>query len=412
MKRLLHTPEGVRDIYNKECAKKTAVQEKLQNIFHLYGYQDIQTPTFEFFDVFREEIGSIPTRELYKFFDREGNILALRPDITPSIARASAALLEDEEMPVRFCYTGNVFINHSSYQGRLKESTQMGAELLGRDSLEADVEMIAMMADGLKSSGLEEFQISIGHVDFLRSLLEETGLEAEQKRELVHLIHNQNYFGVDEMMDEVAVKGSVREDFHVLSELQGSVEVLEKASEIAPSINAQLAVKHLKQMYEMLKIYGVEQYITFDLSMSGNYDYYTGIIFRAFTYGTGDAVIRGGRYDHLMEKFGKQTPSIGFAIMLDELMNALSRQKISVKYDHPMLLVYTEETKEKAIQTAKEFRKKGKSIELMKREPADSMEQYIEYGRRYQVINMLWLENENQLLMKNIVNGNEKTIQY
>ena len=214
------------------------------------------------------------------------------------------------------------------------------------------------------------------------------------------------------MMDELAVKGSVREDFHVLSELQGSVEVLEKASEIAPSINAQLAVEHLKQMYEMLKIYGVEQYITFDLSMSGNYDYYTGIIFRAFTYGTGDAVIRGGRYDHLMEKFGKQTPSIGFAIMLDELMNALSRQKISVKYDHPMLLVYTEETKEKAIQTAKEFRKKGKSVELMKREPADSMEQYIEYGRRYQVINMLWLENENQLLMKNIVNGNEKTIQY
>ena len=104
MEQKLHTPEGVRDICHMECKRKLAVSKKLQDTLHLYGYQDIQTPTFEFFDVFRKEIGTISTRELYKFFDKEGNTLVLRPDFTPSIARAAATLFTDEEFPVRLCY--------------------------------------------------------------------------------------------------------------------------------------------------------------------------------------------------------------------------------------------------------------------------------------------------------------------
>ena len=138
MKKRLHTQEGVRDIYNVECGKKLALESRLKKVFHLYGYHDIQTPTFEYFDVFREEMGTTPSRELYKFFDKEGNTLVLRPDITPSIARASATLLEEEELPIRLCYTGNTFINHSSYQGRPEERQQMGVELIGDDSVEAD----------------------------------------------------------------------------------------------------------------------------------------------------------------------------------------------------------------------------------------------------------------------------------
>ena len=159
MEQKLHTPEGVRDIYNKECETKLTLQRKLNKVLHLYGYQDIQTPTFEYYEVFRKEIGSTSTQELYKFFDREGNILALRPDITPSVARAAATLFESEDMPIRLCYAGNTFINHSSYQGRLKENTQLGAELIGLDSVEADAEMLAMVADSLKQVGLEEFQV-------------------------------------------------------------------------------------------------------------------------------------------------------------------------------------------------------------------------------------------------------------
>ena len=127
---LLHTPEGVRDIYGNEFVQKFELQQLLYRVLAGRGYQGIETPTFEFFDVFSREVGTVPSRELYKFFDKEGNTLVLRPDMTPSIARAVSKYFHDET-PIRLCYMGNTFINYDKYQGRLKETTQMGAELMG-----------------------------------------------------------------------------------------------------------------------------------------------------------------------------------------------------------------------------------------------------------------------------------------
>lgn len=409
MEQKLHTPEGVRDIYNKECETKLTLQKKLNTVLHLYGYHDIQTPTFEYYDVFREEIGSTSTQELYKFFDREGNILALRPDITPSVARAAATLFESEEFPIRLCYAGNTFINHSSYQGRLKENTQLGAELIGLDTIEADAELIAMVVDGLKKVGLTEFQVNIGHVDFIQSLMNAADLNEEETKEIRELITNRNYFGIDELLDGRRVKEAVKEAFHILPELAGGEEVLEKALLAAPDLTARLAVTRLQHIYHLLKLYGAEEHVTFDLSMIGSYGYYTGIIFRAYTYGTGDAVVRGGRYDHLLEKFGKSTPSIGFAIILDELMSALSRQRISVDTIHQNLIVYTEATEEEAISLACSFRNKGRCIELLKREIEEEREPYEEYAKRAGISAILFLRDDQKIEMVNIQTGEVKT---
>ena len=410
MEQKMHTPEGVRDIYNRECETKLAIQKKLSTVLHLYGYQDIQTPTFEYDDVFRKEIGSTSTKELYRFFDREGNILTLRPDITPSVARAAATLFETEDFPIRLCYAGNTFTNHTSYQGRLKENTQLGAELIGLDSIEADAEMLAMVVDGLKRTGLKEFQVNIGHVDFIQSLLEATGLEDDEMDEIRTLINNRNYFGVEEILDNRSVKESVKEAFHILPELMGGPEILESAARIAPSAEARLAVTRLQQIYKLLRLYKAEDHVTFDLSMSGSYGYYTGIIFRAYTYGTGDAVVRGGRYDHLLEKFGKSTPSIGFAIIIDELMSALNRQKISLQTAKRNLLVYTEATEKWAVSLARSFRAKGKNIEMLKREPEEEREVYEAYGKRSSIAGILYLTDDFKIEMVNLRTGEEKTV--
>ena len=249
---ILHTPEGVRDIYGIECRRKLMLEEKLQEILHLYGYQDIQTPMFEFFDVFGKEIGTISSKELYKFFDRDGNTLVLRPDITPSIARVAATFLDSKGLPVRLCYNGNTFINHSSYRGKLKESTQMGAELLGIDSLEADAEMVALAADCLKAAGLNEFQIYIGNVDFFESLLEDAGLEEEKEARLRELIANRNYFGVEELLDNCGVKEETKAAFRVLEELTGGIEIMERAKKIVSCEKALHAVELLSETYEIL----------------------------------------------------------------------------------------------------------------------------------------------------------------
>ena len=197
---LFHTPEGVRDLYDKECARKLAVSERISQVFHLYGYQDIETPTFEFFDVFNKERGSVSSREMFKFFDRDNNTLVLKPDVTPAIARCVAKYFMEETLPVRLCYRERTFTNNTSYQGRLKEVTQTGVELIGDDSSTADGEMIAMVIDGLKASGLKEFQVEVGQMEFFRGLVEEAGMDEETEEILREQIENKNYFGVEELV--------------------------------------------------------------------------------------------------------------------------------------------------------------------------------------------------------------------
>lgn len=411
MEKLLHTPEGVRDIYNVECGKKLALENRLKKTLHLFGYHDIQTPTFEYFDVFRKEIGTIPSKDLYKFFDKEGNTLVLRPDITPSIARVAATLFGEEDLPIRLCYTGNTFINHSNNQGRLREVTQMGAELIGDDSVEADAEMLAMVIESMQAIGLKEFQLSVGHLGFFQSLIEDAALDEEARERVVELINNRNYFGVEEYLDSIMVKRSSKEAFAALGNLVGGVEVLAKAKNIAPNSSGIMAVKRLEKIYDILALYGVEKFVTFDLSMTGNYGYYTGIIFRGYTFGTGDAVVKGGRYDHLLEKFGKTSASIGFAIGIDELMNALIRQKIRIVYTRKnAIILYDESRARDAIRLAKDFRAKAKNTELIKKSPEKGLEDYIRFGKEYYAGSLVYIKKSGEITMVNLVTGEQKEV--
>jgi len=408
---MLHTPEGVRDIYSLENEKKLVLEDKLQKVFHLYGYHDIQTPTFEYFDVFGKEIGTTPVKELYKFFDREGNTLVLRPDITPSIARAAMTVYDTENLPIRLCYKGNTFVNQSSYQGRLHENTQAGAELIGIDSVEADAEMVVMAVDCLKEVGLKEFQINIGSVDFFESLIEEANLSDENEKRLRELISNRNYFAVEELLVQAQAKDTAKKAFDVLQDLIGGVEILSDAKKIAVSPKTTDAVKRMEELYQMLVAYNVEKYITFDLSMRGNLDYYTGIIFRGYTYGTGDAIVKGGRYDKLMEKFGKESPSIGFVIVVDELMNAFARQRIDIPYNsRNALILYEDDRLMEAIKLAKEFRSNGKQTELVKKRADKSVDEYFSYAKQNMCISMLYLKKSRDIEMINLITGKAKSV--
>ncbi len=411
MDRLLHTPEGVRDIYNVECGKMQALKSRIEKVFHLYGYHDIQTPTFEYIDVFGEDIGTIPSGELYKFFNKDGDTLALRPDITPSVARAAATLFSEEDLPVRLCYTGNTFINHSSYQGRLREVTQMGVELIGDDSVEADAEMLALVIEALQTVGVKEFQLSVGNVDYFQSLIQDASLSDEEEQQIIGLINNRNYFGLEEYLDSIQVKTSSRNAFCALKDLVGGTDILDKAKNLAPNSNGVLAVKRMEKIYQLLKLYGKEEYISFDFSMTGNYGYYTGIIFRGYTYGTGDAIVKGGRYDHLLEKFGKEAPSIGFAIVLDELMQAMNRQKLRIVYPRKnILILYENDCMKEAVLLAGELRSQSRNVELMKRDPGKNLEDYLKYGDEYYAESLLYIPVDGDLTLYSLTGGEQKTV--
>jgi ATP phosphoribosyltransferase regulatory subunit len=397
--KLLHTPEGVRDIYNSECATKLMLQNNLHHVLEHYGFRDIQTPSFEFFDIFSQERGTVASKDMYKFFDREGNTLVLRPDITPSIARCAAKYYKEETLPIRLCYIGNTFINNTSYQGKLKEVTQLGAELMNDGSIEADAEMLALTIECLMQSGLKEFQLEIGDADFFRALIEEAGFQDEEEiTNLRVLIENKNRFGVEEIVTGKEMGKELREILLKIPELFGSIEILAHAKELTSNKRAGKALERLEHLYHILTDYGYEKYISFDLGMLSKYNYYTGIIFKAYTFGTGDAIATGGRYDNLVGQFGKEAPAIGLVIVIDQLMLALMRQKLLQEPEtQDTLILYHQSFRKQAVALAGHFRKDGMNAILQKSNEAFDIEQYISYAKRMNIGGILYLNDPKQI---------------
>lgn len=389
---LIHTPEGVRDIYGKEYASKLAIQNILHKQIHLYGYQDIQTPTFEYFDVFGKEIGTTPAKDLFKFFDSDGNILCLRPDFTPSMARCAAKYFVDEDLPLRLSYVGNTFSNTSLLQGKLKETTQMGAELMGDDSVEADGEMIAMLIDALLQTGLKQFQVSVGEIDYFKGICEDLSLTEEQESIIRGYISNKNFFAVKEYLQSENISEDKIKVIMAIEDLFGSMDMLEEAEKLSTHPLVQGAMERLKSLYEVLCAYGVEKYVSFDLGMLSSYQYYTGIIFKVYTLGIGDVVVKGGRYDKLLPYFGKNSPAIGFVIVIDDLMQALKRQKIEVAgNENNLLIVYDGYGFAESLKEAKIHRDKGVNVQLMRFDSTKSREDYDAYAKNHGICQVIYL---------------------
>lgn len=393
---MLHTPDGVRDIYNGECKQKLLLQDRLHDVLKRYGYRDIQTPTFEFFNIFSKEVGTTPSRDLYKFFDKEGNTLVLRPDFTPSIARSAAKYYTEEDMPVKLSYMGNTFNNSSSYQGRLKETTQCGAELIGDGSVAADAEILAMVVDCLTGSGLKEFQISVGHARFFQGIVEAAGLGEEQEDQLRSLLSNKNFLGVEEFAEQLDLSDELKELMLMLGSFETAAEELSDAEKLAAAYPRILsAIRELEELGSYLKLYGIEKYISFELGIISSYHYYTGIIFAGYTFGTGEPVVRGGRYDRLLTYFGKNAPSIGFAIVVDQLMAALSRQKIFLTVpEESILLIYRKEKIEPAIRKAQKLRQQGKIVTLIPVLEGQQKEYYINYAMKNHIAKVDFMDEQ------------------
>lgn len=406
---LLHTPDGVRDIYNVECAKKHTLEKRLRALLRLYGYEEIQTPSFEFFDIFNTERGTVSSREMFKFIDRDGNTLVLRPDITPSIARAVAKYYGDEQIPMRFAYTGNTFKNNTSYQGRMREITQLGAEFIGSADVWADAEMIALSIELLLEAGLKEFQVDMGHVSFFKALMEEACIDEETEEQIRILIENKNYFGIEDLLDKLNIEDELKEVIKRLPKWFGSVDIIREARAMTKNEKALCALDRLEMIYEILGSYGLQNYVTIDLGMLSEYNYYTGVIFRGYTYGTGDAVVKGGRYDSLLGQFGKKAASVGFAVVIDQLMLALSRQKIDIPLKAVTTMILYPETQIKtAILLSQKMHRNKQATALMCRDESQTINDYMAYSKKHQILSIYHILDDQQMEQIDVRNGSIK----
>lgn len=323
---LLHTPDGVRDIYGKEYDNIKYVRKTISDCLSSYGYSDIQTPSFEYFDVFSKEVGTIPSRELYKFFNKDNETIALRPDFTPSIARCAAKYFMDEDRPLKFSYIGSTFQNISSLQGKYSEVTQEGAEFIGDASAYADAEMVSLLIESLLKTGLENFRVSVGEVDYFKGLCSEAELSPEEEADLRDLISSKNPIAAADLLKELNISDEMRDKLLRITDTFADHSMLSELEKDAGNEISKNAIERLSQLFELLKIRGYEKYVSFDLGMLSKYQYYTGIVFKAFALGAGSPVAMGGRYDKLLSYFGKDAPAVGFVILPDDVEKLLERQ--------------------------------------------------------------------------------------
>ena len=375
---LLHTPDGVRDLYGAELKEKKRLAASINKTIELYGYDALDTPAFEYFDVFSKDIGTTPSKDLYKFFDKEGNTLVLRPDFTPSVARCAAKYFSEEKMPLRFCYEGNTYINTSELQGKLKETTQIGFELINDSSIYADVEAITIVIESLLNSGLKEFQISIGESNYFKGICEEANLDEETELTLRDYITSKNFYGSREFLSEQKIDATLLDKLEAISKVFLPQKDLEALYENATNVRSRNAIKRLLDIQSLLAKAGYDRFVSYDLSMLSKYHYYTVIIFTAYTYGVGDSIVKGGRYDKLIGQFGKEAPSVGCVFQIDEILNAIRRNHLSLTDNDQKktMIVYKPENYEQALEEARKIRKDNVPAELVLWEEGFSKEYY------------------------------------
>lgn len=316
----LHTPNGVNDVLPRECAVKKDIENTIWTVFASFGYKEIETPSFEYYDCYSGERGQITQETLYKFFDEQGRILALRPDFTTSIARMAATKTWDCVSPERYMYTGSVYRAEHTEGVRNREITQSGIELIGSYSPNADAEVIAAAMEAITALGIEEFSMEIGQVGFYNGLVSQMGIDASTTEELREAIDSKNSSAIKKIVDGLDIDDDIKQLVIELPYLFGDAQVLHRADVKGLNETSKKALENIKEIYNLLVLYGFEKYISLDLGMLQSIDYYTGSIFKCYTHGVGFPIAAGGRYDNLMSEFGKDNGAVGCALGINRIM--------------------------------------------------------------------------------------------
>lgn len=307
------------------------LEERLMAFVAKWGFQEIILPTFEYLDVLSVGLSPEILEKCYKFPDSaSGRVLVLRPDATAQIARMVAMGLGGEVFPLRFSYRTTVFRYEPEHRGRDREVFQVGFEFMGQDSPASDAEMVALLVQVLRQAELSNWKISLGHVGFLKGLLSRSGLSPNGRKQAEIAVARKDLPLLEDILEKERVPRVIARAILEVPERCGSLDVLKWGKRIAGKDRSLLApLMRLEKVYELLACKGVHESVVLDLGEFRGFDYYDGVVFDVFTGSLGSELGGGGRYNHLIGRFGRECPAIGFGLDLDRVFSALDRQGIT-----------------------------------------------------------------------------------
>lgn len=337
----LITPEGTKDVLFDECLARRDVENRYRKIFGGMGYSEVITPGIEFYDVFNDGLRKYSQEALYKLTDAKGRLITLRPDCTIPIARLAATRLRDVPMPLRLFYVQTVYENNKLLKGRSDEIVQSGIELIGSEYKRADFEVMSIAVKALKEYDGTDFRLEIGDVGYFKELVSMLGVSEGVAEDIRYLIEAKNYPALNDLLDSIG-DTPVTEALKKLPALFGGVEVFDKAAKLASNDKTREILDNLKAFYTSLQKLDLGDRLSVDLGIVNRTDYYTGIVFKGYLSGVGEAVLQGGRYNRLLSEFGMNAPATGFAVNVNLVAALVRKLGLSPVQTAPEAVVYGE----------------------------------------------------------------------
>ncbi len=366
--KVLEIPYGTRDFLPQEAAEKRAIEAVIAEQFNIWGYDEIVTPTIELLDTLTAVNGSNLAPHMFKLFDKNNRTLALRYEMTTPIARVAASRLREEKLPLKLSYISSVFRYEQTQTGRQCEFHQAGVELLGSDKPAADAEVIALAVNIMKKAGLNEFIICLGQVDFINGLMKQCGIEAKDRNKIRGAIEKRDLVGLNSIVDAADISPEARAKVKEIPLLHGGKDILKKAYSMINNEQSRKALDNLSEIYDLLVAYDVADYVTFDLGVIRDFNYYTGMVFEAYTPGLGYPLCGGGRYDNMLTDFGIELSATGFAVGIERIMLALERHGLkNIKKQRDVYVAFAPGKAAEAIKAVQKLRAAGEACELAMR---------------------------------------------
>jgi len=316
---------GFRDLLPLEAEILREAQESLLAEMRRWGYRHVITPLVESMDVLDLGLGSEQRRRLFKFTDAHGDVVALVGERTVPVARLVAGKLRAAPLPLRLCYAGPVLSTDEGRFHHRRETYQVGAELIGAAGPVADAEVIALAARCMEATGIRRYQIDVGHAEFFHGIMDAVKLPDDVKSAVRAALAARDFVALEALLEGTPLKSAEHELLLRFPALRGGPEILDAAGGLVRNRRSEAALSELAQVRELLAAHGIGDVVVLDLGAIRDFDYYTGVIFEGYGPDFGRPVAQGGRYDTLLERFGRPAPATGFMIQLDLVSEMLTR---------------------------------------------------------------------------------------
>ncbi len=304
-----------------EARLRRTIEDAAMSVFESWSYEEVITPSVDYYDLFEQGMGPAEAQRGFRFTDSDGRLLALRPDVTSSVARVAATLLADRARPLRFCYAAPVFRQQpQSHAEWRRENTQLGCELIGAGGTQADLEVLRLAAEILTRLNLQSsYCITINNVEFFNGVAAELNLDTPAREQFRRLIDTREAAELERFL-----KDNGR--FSQLTQLTGKRDVIQAARRLIGNARSAAALNSLEELWTEIESLGLQDAFEIDLGDVPSLDYYTGLSLKVFVHGAGSSIGRGGRYDGLTGNFGRAEPAVGFVLNLDALTEVVGRR--------------------------------------------------------------------------------------